>query len=82
MLTETNMHSHRLGKVRLYPIQFQAVFPDLVAKRLERGGEPLAGFPVTRIPPTELVRRKGGAVAVLSNTTVPYRDPKTAKYIL
>jgi hypothetical protein len=30
-------------------MQFQAVFPDLVAKRLGRLGEPLAGFPVRRI---------------------------------
>jgi hypothetical protein len=33
-------------------MQFQAVLPDLVAKRLRRLGEPLAGFPVRRIRDT------------------------------
>jgi hypothetical protein len=33
-------------------MQFQAVLPDLVAKRLGRPGELLAGFPVRRIRDT------------------------------
>jgi hypothetical protein len=33
-------------------MQFQAVLPDLVAKRLWRLGEPLVGFPVRRIRDT------------------------------
>ena len=43
----------------------------------------LTGDWIHKLPPhTELVRREGGPVGLLGNTTGPYRDPKTAKRII